>query len=68
MLFYTAGALVRALQPAHTPYAESFGIWKQNGLAQDARGIIQRAWQPYLDGRRDFHSAIELLVSALPDN
>ena len=68
VLFHTAGALVREQQPSHTPYAAAFGIWNQNGRTRDARAALERVWQPYLEGRRDFGSAIAALIHWLPGN
>jgi len=49
MIFYTAGAAVRAVAPGHVPYAEAFGIWER-GFGQ-FRPALAGAWQAWLDGK-----------------
>jgi len=65
VLFYTAGALVRSVDHEHVPYAQAFGIWRQNAAARRYFGILERAWWPYLDGSIDFGSAIDAVVREL---
>lgn len=64
ILFYTTGEIVRERFPEHTPYAERFGLWKRNGTAERTFRILQRKWQPFLDGERSFQAAVENVVSA----
>jgi hypothetical protein len=66
VLFYTAGALMREQDPAYTPFAEEFGVWKQNRLTRRYHDVIQRAWQPYLSGTRSFDDAIGALIDGVP--
>lgn len=49
MIFYTAGAAVRAVVPSHEPYAEAFGLWRR-GMAR-FRPALDASWGPWLDGR-----------------
>ncbi len=81
LLFYTTGEIVkRALQrdlaasgsssgtsgsspTGYTPYAYRYGLYAR-GWSEYQR-VLERYWQPYLDGRADFDSAIARLVSAL---
>jgi hypothetical protein len=65
LLFYAAGELVRGSAAAHVPFAEAYGIWRQNDAARRYRQLLERAWRPYLDGRTDFASAIDALVRGL---
>lgn len=48
MIFYTAGAAVRAAVPSHVPYAEAFGLWTR-GIAR-FRPALDSSWQPWLAG------------------
>jgi hypothetical protein len=65
IIFYTAGELARReLQKNgvanYQPYANRNGIWDRGW--QPLREAIERDWQPYLDGRATFDSAIQALV------
>jgi hypothetical protein len=65
LIFYTAGALTqRELGPAYTPYPFRLGIWMRGSFPRYLP-IIRDEWQPYLDGRRSFNSAISSLVQRL---
>ncbi|MBI3670630.1 MAG: hypothetical protein HY237_12725 [Acidobacteria bacterium] len=77
LLFYTTGEIVkRALQnekavsqPAgtrpdtYTPYAYRYGLYAR-GWSNYQR-LLERHWQPYLDGKVEFETALARLVSAL---
>jgi len=72
LLFYTTGdAVKRALshdqlaagQAAYRPYAYRFGLYAR-GWSSYQR-VLERFWQPYLDGKTDFDSAVARIVSAL---
>jgi hypothetical protein len=78
LLFYTTGELVkRALgkrdavpasgspsgPAAYEPYAYRNGLYARGW--QDYERVLERYWQPYLDGRTDFDHALASLVSAL---
>jgi len=66
MLFYTAGEAVRTFVPGHVPYAETFGVWKQNASAERYRALLEREWQPHLEGRRALADAVARIVDRLP--
>ena len=66
ILFYTAGEAVRSVLPGHVPYAEKFGVWTQNASAGRYRALLEREWQPHLDGRRTFAEAVARVVERLP--
>ena len=68
VLFYTAGAIMTELVPEYTPYAEAFGIWDQNATARRYQAILQREWQPYIDGHRSLSEAIAGIVHRLPSS
>lgn len=66
LLFYTAGALVKEVEPSHVPFADAFRIWAQNDTARRYRELIERDWQPYLSGSRPFCETIAALIQELP--
>lgn len=49
LIFFTAGAAVRAVEPAHRPYADENLLWPRLGAGLKA--ALDAAWQPFLDGR-----------------
>lgn len=78
LLFYTTGELVRqdlaygtmalktgnGVEPSsYQPYAARFGLY--SGSWEKFRGMLDLYWQPYLDGRVSFDSAIARLASAM---
>ncbi len=64
LLFYTAGHLVRErLGPSYVPYAERPVNRIFAGRFARYLPILERAWQPYLDGRTDFEHAIDDVVA-----
>lgn len=75
LLFYTIGEIVKralgkdlgvpdaAARGNYTPYAYKFGLYARGW--QNYQRLLERYWQPYLDGKADFHSAVARLVSAL---
>ena len=48
------------------PYAERFGIWRRSRAARRYHALLEREWQPYLEGRVTFDAAIERVVDELP--
>jgi hypothetical protein len=65
IIFYTAGETARReLQKNghadYQPYAYRNGVW--DGGWQQLREALERDWQPYLDGRATFDSAMQALV------
>jgi hypothetical protein len=78
LLFYTTGELIRRdvalgeisrnyLQdddsPAYQPYAARFGLY--SGSWERFRGFLDPYWQPYLDGKVSFDTAIARLAAAI---
>ncbi len=74
LLFYTTGEIVKralgaprapsASSPGgYTPYAYRFGLYAR-GWSHYQR-LLERFWQPYLDGQVEFDTAVARLVSAL---
>jgi len=47
----------------YTPYAYRVGLYTRGW--QNYQRLLERYWQPYLDGRTDFDNALARLVSAL---
>lgn len=66
VLFYSTGEIVRQRFPGYAPYAMSHGLWER--AWPDHLGALEREWKPYLDGHKDFDSAISGLVDALVEN
>ena len=69
ILFYTPGVEVRrALPPddqaTFTPYAYKNGLYAR-GEWPKYRAVLEKDWQPYLDGKVDFASAIHSMVADL---
>lgn len=60
VLFYTAGEVVRRQLGDYTPYAEKNGLWKRAWPMYI--GALEKDWQPYLDGKIPFDSAVIALV------
>ncbi len=77
VLFYTTGEVVkRAFAPSgasadggngnYTPYAYRHGLYDRGPWrGQNFGPLLERYWQPYLDGKLDFEHAIARLVDAL---
>lgn len=69
LLFYTVGDVIKrslpsAEQQSFTPYAYRFGLYNHRSWAI-YRVALEKDWQPYLDGRAGFDSAIRALVTDL---
>jgi hypothetical protein len=60
VLFYTTGEVVRRHLGDYTPYAERNGLWKRGWLMY--LHALENDWQPYLDGKVPFDSAVAALV------
>ncbi len=60
VLFYTAGALVKEVIPGYVPVAEAIGLWRRAWPMYI--GALEKDWQPYIDGKRSFDSAVAGLV------
>jgi hypothetical protein len=48
---------------SYTPYAYRYGLYARGWSAYQR--VLERYWQPYLDGRVEFDTAVARLVSAL---
>jgi hypothetical protein len=68
LLFYTTGEIIRRILAAnnvkdYVPYAYANGlyarVWKQYQQA------LEREWQPYIEGKLDFDTALTRLVASL---
>ena len=66
LLFYTTGELVRRRLPGYAPYAEAQGLWRE-GPWGAMLPALREHWQPYVDGKVDFETAIARLVGGLPE-
>lgn len=75
LLFYTTGEIVKrtlakdlsvpdaGARGNYTPYAYKFDLYARGW--QNYQRVLERYWQPYLDGKADFDGAVARLVSAL---
>jgi len=68
VLFYTAGEVTRQeLNRAgikdYETYADQNGIYES--VCHSCREVISREWQPYIDGKIDFDTAIQRVVAAM---
>jgi len=69
-LFYTVGDIVkRALaeggQPDYEPYAYKQGLYQRGPDLRRYQQLLEKHWQPYLDGKSDFAQAIKQMVAGL---
>lgn len=60
VLFFTAGELVRQRAENYTPYAIRNGTYDR--AWPGALPVLQKDWQPYLDGKIDLAPAVRRLV------
>lgn len=74
LLFYTTGEVVKRTlsapegaagrnSAAYTPYAYRYGLYARGWSTYQK--VLERYWQPYLDGKVAFDTALARLVSAL---
>lgn len=66
---YTPGVEVRRALPsdehaAFTPYAYKYGLYTR-GEWPEYRAVLEKDWQPYLDEKTDFTTAVHSLVADL---
>lgn len=61
VLFYSTGEAVLRAIPGYVPYAEANGLWRQRPWYMYSH-VLQRDWQPYLDGKTTFDAAISSIV------
>lgn len=65
VLFYTAGYVARRhLGEAYVPYADKNGLWARRLPA--IKPILERHWQPYLDGKAGFEESVKAIAAELP--
>ena len=69
ILFYTPGVEVRRALPASEqtsfiPYAYKNGLYMR-GEWPKYRAVLEKDWQPYLDGKTNFQTAIHSMVAGL---
>ena len=57
-ILYTAGALTRRAMRGHIPYAGKNRLWTRVPDFAKALPLLERDWQPYLDGKVTFEEAI----------
>jgi hypothetical protein len=66
LLFYTAGRVAKErLGAAYVPYAERPSNAIFTGRFAPYLAILERTWQPYLDGRAELEPAIDAVVASL---
>lgn len=62
VLFFTAGRVARErLGPSYVPFAE---VPAHDVLAPDRIAVLERTWQPYLDGKTTLEAAVDAVVAA----
>ena len=64
LLFFTAGNRVRHRIAGYVPYAYRYGLYDR-GDWRTYRPILETQWAPYIEGRKDFDTAIHDVVKAL---
>lgn len=64
-IFYTAGEVTRRLFPGHVPYAEAVGLWTRSRDLGAMRPLMQRYWQPWLDGQISLQQALQRIATDL---
>ena len=64
-IFYTAGEVTRRLFPGHVPYAETVGLWTRSSDLGAMRPLLQRHWQPWLDGQISLEEALRRIATEL---
>ena len=64
-IFYTAGEVSRRLFPGHVPYAEAVGLWQRAQGLGAMRPLLQRHWQPWLDGQITLDEALRRIAADL---
>jgi hypothetical protein len=66
VLFYTTGERVRRqLGAAYVTYADGNDLWTRAPDWAAYRPLLERYWQPYLDGTTSFDQALAALADAL---
>ena len=65
-IFYTAGEVTRRLFPGHVPYAEAGGLWVRSRDFGPMLPLLQRHWQPWLDGAIPLEESLRRIAAELP--
>jgi pimeloyl-ACP methyl ester carboxylesterase/cephalosporin-C deacetylase-like acetyl esterase len=70
LLFYTVGEATRSVlaaggNPNYIPFAVRNSVYDR-GPMRGYPPAMKAAWQPYLDGKTDFASALRAVIDALP--
>ena len=69
VIFFTAGILtqqeLRKTDPGYAPYAERTGMYKRVPGWGDDEAVLQRAWLPYLEGKKARKEAIAELAQGV---
>jgi hypothetical protein len=60
ILFYTVADTMRKLIPDHVPYPDRYGVWNRGFTHY--HDVLQRYWQPYLDGEVAMDEALDRIV------
>ncbi len=64
LIFFTAGAAVRRVEPAHVPYAEANDLWPRL-VSPPVKSALDEVWQPFLNGRGTRAEALEEMLRRL---
>ena len=64
-IFYTAGEVSRRLLRDHVPYAEATGLWERSRDFGPMRALLQKHWQPWLDGTITLDEALRRIAADL---
>ena len=64
-IFYTAGEVSRRLLRDHVPYAEETGLWERSRDWAPMRALLQKHWQPWLDGTTTLDEALRRIAAEL---
>lgn len=64
-IFYTAGEVSRRLLRDHVPYADATGLWQRSRDWAPMRALLQKHWQPWLDGTITLDEALRRIASEL---
>ena len=65
--FYTVGEVLKEElaqrgAPDYVPYADKAGVYDRGQGWKEFRSAIQKDWQPYIEGKKNYDEAIEKLV------
>ncbi|HEY7182383.1 MAG TPA: hypothetical protein VIC84_13235 [Blastocatellia bacterium] len=57
-------ALAESGQPGYEPYAYKQGLYRRGPWGQYQQ-LMEKRWQPYLDGKSDFAQAMKQMIADL---